>query len=254
MDAVRVDSADRHRGGPAARRRPPRRAPAGSRRTVIEVGGLARHPASHAARGRSPAGVRKNHRIRSGRAKAAACPLVGRYVPGESSPRGARPWRSGSRSAARRDRGNAIQRSALPKRGRYHVVLLDEYQDTSQRAAGAAAWPCSAAGHPGDRCRGPPASRSTGWRGASAGGETCAGFTRDFPARSGTDAPVRLLFHQLPQTRGRVLEAAAVLQAQLRDEAPDVPGPGAGGRNRGGRGSGCAARWAARGDPTRRSG
>jgi DNA helicase-2/ATP-dependent DNA helicase PcrA len=67
---------------------------------------------------------------------------------------------------------------------------------------------------------GDPCQSIYGWRGASAG--NLRRFTRDFPARSGTDAPVRLLSTSF-RNAGRVLDAAAVLQVQLRAEAPDVP-------------------------------
>ena len=179
---------------------------------VIEVGDwLAIRQA--ALRGRSPAGVRKI--IESQRAREQLLPLVGRYVMAK---------------AAREvlDHGDQVALAAriaarhpevgAAERGRYHVVLLDEYQDTSHaqlvllRALFGGGHPVTAVGD--------PCQSIYGWRGASAG--NLRRFTRDFPARSGTDAPVRLLSTSF-RNAGRVLDAAAVLQAQLRDEAPDVP-------------------------------
>jgi DNA helicase II / ATP-dependent DNA helicase PcrA len=104
------------------------------------------------------------------------------------------------------------------ERGRYQAVLLDEYQDTSHaqlvllRALFGGGHPVTAVGD--------PCQSIYGWRGASAG--NLLRFGTDFPGRSGADAPVRLLSTSFRNT-GRVLDAAAVLQAQLRAEAPDVP-------------------------------
>jgi len=191
---------------------------------VIEVGDwLAVREA--ALRGRPPAGVRKI--IESQRAREQLLPLVGRYV---------------AAKAAREvlDHGDQVALAAriaarhpevsAAERGRYHVVLLDEYQDTSHaqlvllRALFGGGHPVTAVGD--------PCQSIYGWRGASAG--NLRRFTRDFPSRSGTDAPVRLLSTSF-RNAGRVLEAAAVLQAQLRAEAPDVPvlGPAGDRNNRG---------------------
>jgi DNA helicase-2/ATP-dependent DNA helicase PcrA len=104
------------------------------------------------------------------------------------------------------------------ERGRYQVVLLDEYQDTSHaqlvllRALFGGGHPVTAVGD--------PCQSIYGWRGASAG--NLRRFARDFPARTGAEAPVRLLSTSF-RNSGQVLEAAAVLQAELRAEAPDVP-------------------------------
>jgi len=104
------------------------------------------------------------------------------------------------------------------ERGRYHVVLLDEYQDTSHaqlvllRALFGGGHPVTAVGD--------PCQSIYGWRGASAG--NLRRFARDFPARAGERTPVRLLSTSFRNT-GRVLDAAATLQAELRAEAPDVP-------------------------------
>ncbi|MBV9855208.1 MAG: ATP-dependent helicase [Streptosporangiaceae bacterium] len=104
------------------------------------------------------------------------------------------------------------------ERGRYHVVLLDEYQDTSHaqlvllRALFGGGHPVTAVGD--------PCQSIYGWRGASAG--NLRRFVRDFPLRTGGSAPVRQLSTSF-RNAGRVLDAAAVLQAGLRAEAPDMP-------------------------------
>ncbi len=104
------------------------------------------------------------------------------------------------------------------ERGRYQVVLLDEYQDTSHaqlvllRALFGGGHAVTAVGD--------PCQSIYGWRGASAG--NLRRFAEDFPARSGARTPVRLLSTSFRNT-GRVLDAAARLQARLRAEAPDVP-------------------------------
>jgi DNA helicase II / ATP-dependent DNA helicase PcrA len=110
------------------------------------------------------------------------------------------------------------------ERGRYHVVLLDEYQDTSQaqlvllRALFSGGHPVTAVGD--------PCQSIYGWRGASAG--NLRRFAYDFPlpprrpSAEPRPAPVRLLSTSF-RNAGRVLEAAAVIQDDLRAEAPDVP-------------------------------
>jgi DNA helicase-2/ATP-dependent DNA helicase PcrA len=104
------------------------------------------------------------------------------------------------------------------ERGRYHVVLLDEYQDTSHaqlvllRALFGGGHPVTAVGD--------PCQSIYGWRGASAG--NLRRFAHDFPAKAGERTPVCLLSTSFRNT-GRVLDAAATLQAELRAEAPDVP-------------------------------
>ncbi|HEY4463600.1 MAG TPA: ATP-dependent helicase, partial [Streptosporangiaceae bacterium] len=110
------------------------------------------------------------------------------------------------------------------ERARYNVVLLDEYQDTSQaqlvllRALFGGGHPVTAVGD--------PCQSIYGWRGASAG--NLRRFAHDFPVRprrasaAPRPAPVRLLSTSFRNT-GRVLEAAAVIQEELRAEAPDVP-------------------------------
>jgi DNA helicase II / ATP-dependent DNA helicase PcrA len=109
------------------------------------------------------------------------------------------------------------------ERARYQVVLLDEYQDTSHaqlvllRALFGAGHPVTAVGD--------PCQSIYGWRGASAG--NLRRFPLDFPrppSRAGTPGPaqVRLLSTSFRNT-GRVLDAAAALQEDLRAQAPDVP-------------------------------
>src|SRR4029079_481783 len=104
------------------------------------------------------------------------------------------------------------------ERGRYQVVLLAEYQDTSHaqlvllRALFGGGHPVTAVGD--------PCQSIYGWRGASAG--NLRRFTTDFPSRGGGPAPVRLLSTSFRNT-GRVLDAAALIQAPLRAEAAEVP-------------------------------
>ena len=124
----------------------------------------------------------------------------------------------------------------LAERGRYNVVLLDEYQDTSHaqlvllRALFGGGHPVTAVGD--------PCQSIYGWRGASAG--NLRRFAREFPgaprlpARRRLPAPVKLLSTSFRNT-GRVLEVAAVLQRDgCATEAPTCPGwwppPGRAGR------------------------
>src|SRR5215472_17150869 len=166
-----------------------------------------------ALRGRPPAGVRKI--IESQRAREQLLPLVSRYT---------------AAKAAREvlDHGDQVALAAriavrhpevgIAERGRYQVVLLDEYQDTSHaqlvllRALFGGGHPVTAVGD--------PCQSIYGWRGASAG--NLRRFTTDFPSRGGGPAPVRLLSTSFRNT-GRVLDAAGLLQAPLRLEAAGVP-------------------------------
>src|SRR5215469_10829956 len=121
------------------------------------------------------------------------------------------------------------------ERARYQVVLLDEYQDTSHaqlvllRALFGGGHPVTAVGD--------PCQSIYGWRGASAG--NLRRFAQDFRDRLGRPAPVCQLSTSF-RNAGRVLDTAAVLQEELRAEAPDVPllqpAP-----DRGDRGGVCAA-------------
>jgi DNA helicase-2/ATP-dependent DNA helicase PcrA len=104
------------------------------------------------------------------------------------------------------------------ERARYQVVLLDEYQDTSQ-AQLVLLSALFGGGHPVTAV-GDPCQSIYGWRGASAG--NLSRFTVDFPAADGTPAPVRLLSTSFRNT-GRILDAAAAIQAELRLLAPEVP-------------------------------
>ena len=134
-----------------------------------------------------------------------------------------------ARIAARHPEVGAAERT------RYQVVLLDEYQDTSHaqlvllRALFGGGHPVTAVGD--------PCQSIYGWRGATAG--NLRRFAVDFPARSGQPAPVRQLSTSF-RNAGRVLDAAAALQRELRAQAPDVPvlvpAP-----DRGNRGGVCAA-------------
>jgi DNA helicase II / ATP-dependent DNA helicase PcrA len=104
------------------------------------------------------------------------------------------------------------------ERGRYQVVLLDEYQDTSHaqlvllRALFGGGHPVTAVGD--------PCQSIYGWRGASAG--NLQRFATDFPARGGAPAPTALLSTSFRNT-GRVLDAAAAIQEGLRIAAAQVP-------------------------------
>jgi DNA helicase-2/ATP-dependent DNA helicase PcrA len=121
------------------------------------------------------------------------------------------------------------------ERTRYQAVLLDEYQDTSH-AQLKLLNALFGNGHPVTAV-GDPCQSIYGWRGASAG--NLRRFARDFPTRSGNQATVQKLSTSF-RNAGRVLDAAAVLQAELRAQAPDVPmlepAP-----DRGKRGEVCAA-------------
>ncbi|MGD0243751.1 MAG: ATP-dependent DNA helicase [Streptosporangiaceae bacterium] len=117
------------------------------------------------------------------------------------------------------------------ERARYQVVLLDEYQDTSHaqlvllRALFGGGHPVTAVGD--------PCQSIYGWRGASAG--NLRRFTADFPvvARGRPGAPFGASAPSGPapvlqlstsfRNAARVLDAAAVIQEELRYEAPDVP-------------------------------
>jgi DNA helicase-2/ATP-dependent DNA helicase PcrA len=107
------------------------------------------------------------------------------------------------------------------ERGRYQMVLLDEYQDTSY-AQLVLLRVLFGGGHPVTAV-GDPCQSIYGWRGASAG--NLRRFSRDFPAgrgRSARPAEVRMLSTSFRNT-GRVLDVAAALQEGLRAAAPEVP-------------------------------
>jgi DNA helicase-2/ATP-dependent DNA helicase PcrA len=163
--------------------------------------------------GKTPAIVRRV--LEAQRAREQLLPMVDRYL-------------AAKRSREVLDHGDQVELAAriadrhpevgAAERTRYQVVLLDEYQDTSHaqlvllRALFGGGHPVTAVGD--------PCQSIYGWRGASAG--NLRRFATDFPARSGTPAPVRQLSTSF-RNAGRVLDAAAFLQAELRVEAPDVP-------------------------------
>ncbi len=105
------------------------------------------------------------------------------------------------------------------ERGRYQVVLLDEYQDTSHaqlvllRALFGGGHPVTAVGD--------PCQSIYGWRGASAG--NLRRFATDFPARSGSGRAGPPAVDQLPQRRAASSTRPPSSRRELRAEAPDVP-------------------------------
>jgi len=104
------------------------------------------------------------------------------------------------------------------ERARYQVVLLDEYQDTSH-AQLVLLRSLFGGGHPVTAV-GDPCQSIYGWRGASAG--NLRRFQTDFATADGRPGSVLALSTSFRNT-GNVLRAAAVLQQELRAEAPDVP-------------------------------
>jgi len=112
------------------------------------------------------------------------------------------------------------------ERGRYQVVLLDEYQDTSE-AQLVMLRTLFGGGHPVTAV-GDPCQSIYGWRGASAG--NLRRFATHFDG-----AYSRTLSTSFRNT-GKILEAAAMIQRSLRAEAPQVPrlvaAPGLGNRGR----------------------
>ncbi|GAA3722392.1 DNA helicase-2/ATP-dependent DNA helicase PcrA [Spinactinospora alkalitolerans] len=118
----------------------------------------------------------------------------------------------------------------LIEKSRYHVVLLDEYQDTSHaqlvllRALFGDAHPVTAVGD--------PCQSIYGWRGASSGNLT--GFPTDFPERPGRPASVRQLATSF-RNGERVLAVAKRIAEPLRAQADSVPvlHPGPARRGRG---------------------
>ncbi|MDN3352739.1 ATP-dependent DNA helicase [Actinomadura sp. DC4] len=103
------------------------------------------------------------------------------------------------------------------ERSRYGVVLLDEYQDTSH-AQLVLLKSLFGGGHPVTAV-GDPCQSIYGWRGASAG--NLLGFARDFPDGD-RPAPMRQLSTSF-RNGERILDAAARIQTELREEAKDVP-------------------------------
>ncbi|GHE35482.1 putative ATP-dependent DNA helicase [Streptosporangium violaceochromogenes] len=104
------------------------------------------------------------------------------------------------------------------ERGRFAVVLLDEYQDTSH-AQLVLLRSLFGGGHPVTAV-GDPCQSIYGWRGASSGNLTR--FPRDFRTASGELAPVRRLSVSF-RNGDAVLDVAARVQIPLRMEAKEVP-------------------------------
>src|SRR5690348_3370497 len=184
-------------------------------KSSADVRGVGEWLAAEAARwpGRVLAGVRKV--IESQRTREQLLPLVDRYT-------------EAKRAREVLDHGDQVRIAAqiamrhpevgAAERTRYQVVLLDEYQDTSH-AQLKLLNALFGNGHPVTAV-GDPCQSIYGWRGASAG--NLRRFAEDFRARSGDPAPVRKLSTSF-RNAGRVLDAAGVLQAELRAQAPDVP-------------------------------
>ncbi|GAA1437346.1 ATP-dependent helicase [Nocardiopsis tropica] len=118
----------------------------------------------------------------------------------------------------------------LIERGRYRVVLLDEYQDTSH-AQLVLLRSLFGDGHPVTAV-GDPCQSIYGWRGAIAANLTR--FPTDFPAAPGRPASVRRLSTSF-RNGERVLRVAERVSEELRAEARDVPvlHPGPARRGRG---------------------
>ncbi|WP_300609860.1 ATP-dependent DNA helicase [Trebonia sp.] len=163
--------------------------------------------------GRIPAGVKRI--VESQRAREQLLPLVSRYAAAKAAHE---VLDHGDQVALAARIASRHPEVGVAERGRYQAVLLDEYQDTSHaqltllRALFGGGHPVTAVGD--------PCQSIYGWRGASAG--NLRRFATDFRASSGADAPVRLLSTSF-RNAGRVLDAAAVLQARLRAQSPDVP-------------------------------
>ncbi|MEV3920024.1 ATP-dependent helicase [Actinomadura coerulea] len=123
------------------------------------------------------------------------------------------------------------------ERSRFSVVLLDEYQDTSQ-AQLVLLTSLFAGGHPVTAV-GDPCQSIYGWRGASAG--NLLRFAHDFPSQPAAapgGRPVAAPVVQLSRSfrnGEQILEAAARVQEELRAETKAVPRliPGAGREGRG---------------------
>ncbi|MCW2916597.1 MAG: UvrD/REP helicase [Actinomycetia bacterium] len=116
------------------------------------------------------------------------------------------------------------------ERSRYGVVLLDEYQDTSQ-AQLVLLTSLFSGGHPVTAV-GDPCQSIYGWRGASAG--NLLRFPHDFPLRE--KVPARMAELAMSFRNGEhILDAAARVQLELRADMKSVPplGPGENRRGRG---------------------
>ncbi|GAA3943064.1 ATP-dependent DNA helicase AdnB [Actinomadura viridis] len=122
------------------------------------------------------------------------------------------------------------------ERSRFSVVLLDEYQDTSQ-AQLVLLKSLFGGGHPVTAV-GDPCQSIYGWRGASAG--NLLRFAHDFPLQAPVagrrpDASPVVQLSRSFRNGEQILEAAAKVQEELRAETASVPRlvPGAGREDRG---------------------
>jgi DNA helicase II / ATP-dependent DNA helicase PcrA len=167
----------------------------------------------HSGRGKPPASVQKI--LGCQRVREQLLPMVAAYAAAKAA-REVMDYGDQMALAARIAFEHAEVGAA--ERARYHVVLLDEYQDTSHaqlvllRALFGGGHPVTAVGD--------PCQSIYGWRGASAG--NLRRFAADFPVRAGTPARTALLSTSFRNT-GRVLDAAAAVQEGLRAAAPEVP-------------------------------
>ncbi len=173
--------------------------------------------------GRIPASVRKI--VATQRAREQLLPLVERYAQAKHA---REVIDHGDQVALAARIASAHPEVGAAERARYHVVLLDEYQDTSH-AQLVLLRSLFGGGHPVTAV-GDPCQSIYGWRGASAG--NLRRFTADFPVVArmrpfGASAPTGpapvLLLSTSFRNAARVLDAAAVVQEELRYEAPDVP-------------------------------
>jgi len=173
--------------------------------------------------GRAPGPVRKI--METQRAREQLLPLVERYVAAKAA---REVLDHGDQVALAAQIASRHPEVGAAERARFHVVLLDEYQDTSH-AQLVLLQSLFGGGHPVTAV-GDPCQSIYGWRGASAG--NLRRFTVDFPevarvrpfgatAPSGP-APVLLLSTSFRNAE-QVLDAAAVISEELRYEAPDLP-------------------------------
>jgi DNA helicase II / ATP-dependent DNA helicase PcrA len=181
---------------------------------VIEVGDwLARQHGGLPAKGKTSAPVQKI--LGCQRVREQLLPMVAAYAAAKAA---REVMDFGDQMALAARIAFAHPEVGAAERARYHVVLLDEYQDTSHaqlvllRALFGGGHPVTAVGD--------PCQSIYGWRGASAG--NLRRFATDFPVRAGTPARTALLSTSFRNT-GRVLDAAAAIQEGLREAAPEVP-------------------------------
>ncbi len=173
--------------------------------------------------GRVPGSVRKI--LATQRAREQLLPLVEQYARAKA---GREVLDHGDQVALAARIASRHPEVGAAERARYHVVLLDEYQDTSH-AQLVLLRSLFGGGHPVTAV-GDPCQSIYGWRGASAG--NLRRFTADFPVVArmrpfGASAPTGpapvLVLSTSFRNAARVLDAAAVVQEELRYEAPDVP-------------------------------